>query len=594
VRRSVVTLIVGLLAVLSFGASSAFATTTVSKPGTVIIVQGIDDVEDIDVSIDASDGTYVFSDDGDNSDVQFMAPCTQSSGGDAFDPSDAECPIAGTDSFDVQLLGGDDILDFDETITDPATVEGGAGDEDCIWGTAANDTLNGGPGDDCLVGEVGDDTLNGGSEEDSLFGEEDNDTLNGDAGEDGLFGGDDNDTLNGGAEGDFLGGGDGDDDLFGGADDDNLEGDAGVDDHLGEGGDDYFWTDEPGDSDVYNGGDGFDEVDYGDLNADQPAVVTLDGQANDGSGGENDNVLAMEDVDGGLGNDELRGSTASESSIFFGDGGNDTIDPGSLEDIVFGADGDDTIATRDGFADRVSCGAGTDTANVDQLDIVSPDCETINVEQRAASRDVPEDAAPTVAFTSPAPNARLTARTTLTATATDDRGVARVLFVDEERTVCSDETAPYTCDYQPRGEDVGRNTLIAVAVDTANQTAFAARSVRVPRFRPGLSINVRPRTDRTLPFRFTTTGRLTLPTGVTPALGCTGTVNVQIKSRGNTISTRRAPVRPNCRYTSRVTFRVLRRIVTDRLTVRVRFTGNEALTSRTSRRVGVLVRARRR
>jgi Ca2+-binding RTX toxin-like protein len=58
--------------------------------------------------------------------------------------------------------------------------------------------------------------------------------------------------------------------------------------------------------------------------------------------------------------------------------GNDRIDGGFGEDELFGGDGDDTISAADGQVDQVNCGAGEDdTAYVDQLDVVDPNCETI-------------------------------------------------------------------------------------------------------------------------------------------------------------------------------------------------------------------------
>ena len=130
-----------------------------------------------------------------------------------------------------------------------------------------------------------------------------------------------------------------------------------------------------------------------------------------------------------------------------------------------------------------------------------------------------------VAWSAPASGARLstTAPNTLSATASDDKGIARVDFLDDERTVCSDTTAPYTCDYRPQGDDVGRNTLVAIAVDTSGQTASAVRAVVVPRFAGRLSARTTPSRDTRAPYRFTTTGRLTLPAAVTPAQGCRGT-----------------------------------------------------------------------
>jgi hypothetical protein len=82
-----------------------------------------------------------------------------------------------------------------------------------------------------------------------------------------------------------------------------------------------------------------------------------------------------------------------------------------------------------------------------------------------------------------------------------------------------------------------------------------------------------------------TTGRLILPRGVSRKRGCRGRLSVQVKARGRTISTRRPFVRhKTCRFSSKVRFRRASRFgKARRLTVRVRFGGNAALTPAKSR-----------
>jgi Ca2+-binding RTX toxin-like protein len=46
-------------------------------------------------------------------------------------------------------------------------------------------------------------------------------------------------------------------------------------------------------------------------------------------------------------------------------------------DTISGRGGDDTISIADGYEDDVSCGAGTDTVYVDELDVVNADCEAV-------------------------------------------------------------------------------------------------------------------------------------------------------------------------------------------------------------------------
>ena len=83
-----------------------------------------------------------------------------------------------------------------------------------------------------------------------------------------------------------------------------------------------------------------------------------------------------------------------------------------------------------------------------------------------------EDHAPAVTLEAPAtidPGAGAVLR----ADATDDRGVQRVVFMAGERVVCTDDAPPYECALQPGGADVGPTLLTAVALDTAEQGAFA-------------------------------------------------------------------------------------------------------------------------
>ena len=105
--------------------------------------------------------------------------------------------------------------------------------------------------------------------------------------------------------------------------------------------------------------------------------------------------------------------------------------------------------------------------------------------------------------------------------------------------------------------------------------------VPIRRVRPaGMTVSVSPRRDRTAPYTFRTTGRVLLPAGLTPAQACTsiGQVSVQVKRRGQTISTRRVRLRANCRFTSRVSFGQARRFRgARRLRFHIRFAGNQVL-----------------
>jgi hypothetical protein len=204
-----------------------------------------------------------------------------------------------------------------------------------------------------------------------------------------------------------------------------------------------------------------------------------------------------------------------------------------------------------------------------------------------------EDAPPSVSFTRPGAGSVLSGSPTLSAAAADDRGIASVRFLAGERVLCTDTTAPYDCAYRLSGDDVGKTTLVAIATDTAGQTGAALRGVRVSRFSPpGLSARTTPSRDDRAPFRFTTSGRLRMPAGVTRAQGCaTGDVAVVFKAANKTISTRRAKLTRSCGYRSSVSFRSRKRFPkSGRLTVRVRFLGNAVLGPRRAKSTSVRTR----
>jgi Ca2+-binding RTX toxin-like protein len=71
---------------------------------------------------------------------------------------------------------------------------GGSGN-DLIFGTAEDNTLDGGGGNDCMVGGDGVDVLSGGDGDDVLLGGAGADELNGDAGTDTCYGGPDVDLF---------------------------------------------------------------------------------------------------------------------------------------------------------------------------------------------------------------------------------------------------------------------------------------------------------------------------------------------------------------------------------------------------------------
>ena len=235
----------------------------------------------------------------------------------------------GEDSFSDESVSGD-------PIAVPMEVSGGA-DGDEFDGGGAADTLRGGPGNDKIRGDGGIDTI---------VGEDGDDTITGGAGNDDLTGGPGADLLTGGLDNDVVRGGDGDDDL------------------------DYSPEYAVDGKDVYEGGLGSDSFGY--FGRTISVVITLDGEANDGQAGENDNIDDdIEAVDGSDVADFLTGSPGADGLA--GRGGDDTISGLGGNDLIYGDSGNDTIDGEDGddaldggcHNDTITGGLGVDSLNSD-------------------------------------------------------------------------------------------------------------------------------------------------------------------------------------------------------------------------------------
>jgi hypothetical protein len=85
-----------------------------------------------------------------------------------------------------------------------------------------------------------------------------------------------------------------------------------------------------------------------------------------------DAVPAPISVAGGAGIDNI--ATSGGNDVLAGGAGDDTLSGNSGVDDYFGETGDDTILARDGRAERISCGANTDVADNDFVDIIA-ECE---------------------------------------------------------------------------------------------------------------------------------------------------------------------------------------------------------------------------
>jgi Ca2+-binding RTX toxin-like protein len=156
-------------------------------------------------------------------------------------------------------------------------------------------------------------------------------------------------------------GGDGNDNLEGGAQPDILNGDIG-DDTLDGG----------GLNDTLTGGDGIDTADY---DGTPDRNVTLDGAANDGAAGENDNVQT-ENVTTALGNDTLTGDAIANR--LSSDQGNDTLIGAGGADFLTGGLGIDTVDySSAGGPVTVTIGVGADDGESGENDDVRGTIENV-------------------------------------------------------------------------------------------------------------------------------------------------------------------------------------------------------------------------
>ncbi|HWH93484.1 MAG TPA: hypothetical protein VNT03_06455 [Baekduia sp.] len=311
----------------------------------------------------------------------------------------------------VSLGDGDDSFNRSGIESILATVDGGDG-ADWMRGTNALDDFRGGPGNDRLETYKGNDTIDGGDGDDKIDAGAGADTINGGAG---------NDTIS----------------------------------------PDNFFDPSP---DVVDGGPGTDSIesDYTDPGNPvvQPISFTMNGGADDGRPGENDDLRSIERLNlsvsptkyiGTEGDDFVKVAQATNAGSLSGLGGNDdlsgadgmeTIDGGAGNDRVVGGFnddvltggpgrdqiigdlptgdcgplwckypfGNDTINAQDGEVDTISCGWGTDTVTADAVDVVDNDCETIH---RAGAVVTPPSTLPSDGKDSTSPKAALAAKVTL-------------------------------------------------------------------------------------------------------------------------------------------------------------------------------------
>ena len=235
-------------------------------------------------------------------------------------------------------------------------------------------------------------------------------------------------------------------------------------------GDDTIHLGESYGSDVVVAGAGTDTVSY--EKRFSPLTITTGGGAGDGTGSENDDIHA-EVVEGGRGDDALTDSSAGGAVTFLGGLGNDvitggagadTLDGQSGDDAVHGLGGDDVLVARDGRADVVECGGGSDSATGDRIDEVTG-CETEDlgpaIQLSVGDVSVAEDSGQAVlTITASGANARA-----MSVTVTPAGGTA---------TAGEDFAAPAVTATVPAGQ---RSTQVAIpvvgdALDEADSETF--------------------------------------------------------------------------------------------------------------------------
>jgi hypothetical protein len=261
--------------------------------------------------------------------------------------------------------------------------------------------------------------------------------------------------------------------------------------------------------------------------------------------------------------------------------GRANVTGGDGADVLEGGPQDDIFNARDGAPDVVICNGGTDIVLADTLDQVSPSCENVQVQPTPGGAF--DDRPPTLIWAAPVANADLSASapTMLSVNAADDRGLAKVQIFDDDRLLCDMSAPPFNCAYQPRGGDVGRNTLVAVAIDGAGQSTTVVRPVTVRRFAAkAMTLSLRPSRDRKAPYAFSMKGKITRPEPVSPSQGCSGTISFSVKKGRKIIQTKRVKLTRTCEYRTTFSFR---KRTASRLRFQAKFSGNDVLSAASSR-----------
>ena len=215
------------------------------------------------------------------------------------------------------------------------------------------------------------------------------------------------------------------------------------------------------------------------------------------------------------------------------------------------------------------------------------------------------DAAPTVGL-SVNPSARPGDTVTLVATATDDIGVKRVRLTDGSTTIATLSAPPYTQTFTIPANAAcnSTRTFTAIATDSADQTSSVSRTLTVfcqqpapsaaadggtdtkgdtaapsapsapadpqpnaqakapvqtaattttKKLKPSMSLKITSRALKNAKVRRTITGTLKLPSGISKAEGCRGTVSLLVSRSGRSLLKQRVKLSKRCTFSRSIT-----------------------------------------
>jgi hypothetical protein len=120
------------------------------------------------------------------------------------------------------------------------------------------------------------------------------------------------------------------------------------------------------------------------------------------------------------------------------------------------------------------------------------------------------------------------------------------------RQVCTITKAPYSCKVSATGADVGSQTLRAVITDELGSTAEITRAIKVAKFTSKLTLSVE-RKKVNGGVKRTLEGKLSFPSAVTKAQGCSGTVQLVVKRGGRSLLNQEVKVSKSCTFSRSIT-----------------------------------------